>query len=103
MFEAAEVGHKVSKSDYEFELSKLRWELLNAQRMLEPAGFPVIVVFGGVDGAGKSETVHLLNEWMDPRWIVNRAFEEPSQDERERPPFGASGWRCRLAGGLAFS
>jgi AMP-polyphosphate phosphotransferase len=93
VFEAAEVGHKVSKSDYEFELSKLRWELLNAQRMLERASFPVIVVFGGVDGAGKSETVHLLNEWMDPRWIVNRAFEEPSQEERERPPF----WRYWLA------
>jgi len=37
--------------------------------------------------------VHLLNEWMDPRWIANRAFDEPSQDERERPPF----WRYWLA------
>jgi polyphosphate kinase 2 (PPK2 family) len=37
--------------------------------------------------------VHLLNEWMDPRWIVNRAFDEPSQDERERPHF----WRYWLS------
>jgi AMP-polyphosphate phosphotransferase len=93
MFEAAEVGRKVSKEEYESEVAKLRWELLDAQRTLERATFPLIVLFGGVDGAGKSETVHLLNEWMDPRWIVNRAFGEPSQDERERPPF----WRFWLA------
>jgi len=93
MFEVAEIGRTVSKEQYDSEVAKLRWELLDAQRRLEAAGLPVIVLFGGVDGAGKSETVHLLNEWMDPRWLVNRAFEEPSQDERERPPF----WRYWLA------
>jgi polyphosphate:AMP phosphotransferase len=49
------------------------------------ARFPVIVVFAGVDGAGKGETVNLLNAWMDPRWIVTRAFGNPSDEERERP------------------
>jgi polyphosphate:AMP phosphotransferase len=93
MFEAAELDRAVGKADYDFEVSKLRWELLDAQRALESSPFPLIVLFGGVDGAGKSETVHLLNEWMDPRWIVNRAFEEPSADERERPPF----WRFWLS------
>jgi AMP-polyphosphate phosphotransferase len=93
MFEAAELARKVTKTDYDFEVSKLRWELLDAQRILAGSPFALIVVFGGVDGAGKSETVHLLNEWMDPRWIVNQAFEEPSEDERERPPF----WRYWLA------
>jgi AMP-polyphosphate phosphotransferase len=93
MFEAAEIGRTVAKDEYEFEVSKLRWELLDLQRALERTSFPLLVVFGGVDGAGKSETVHLLNEWMDPRWIVNRAFDEPSEDERERPRF----WRYWLA------
>jgi polyphosphate:AMP phosphotransferase len=85
MFEAAEVGRTVTKEEYEFEVARLRWELLDGQRALEGTGRSVLVLFGGVDGAGKSETVHLLNEWMDPRWIQNRAFDEPSQDERERP------------------
>jgi len=49
----------------------------------------VIVVFGGVDGAGKGEIVNLLNEWMDPRWIVTRAYGEPSDEESERPEY----WR----------
>jgi len=93
MFEAAEAGRTVSKADYEGEVAKLRWELLDAQRLLKSAPFPLIVVFGGPDGAGKSETVQLLNSWMDPRFIVNRAFDEPSEDERERPPF----WRFWLA------
>ena len=93
MFEVAEIGRSVSKEEYESEVAKLRWELLDAQRRLEGSRFPVIVLFGGVDGAGKSETVHLLNEWMDPRWLVNRAFEEPSEDEQARPPF----WRYWLA------
>ena len=93
MFEVAEIGRSVSKEEYESEVARLRWELLDAQRRLEGSRVPIIVLFGGVDGAGKSETVHLLNEWMDPRWLVNRAFEDPSEDERERPPF----WRYWLA------
>ena len=93
MFEAAELGRSVSKEEYAEGLARLQWELLDAQRVLHDAGFPLIVLFGGVDGAGKSETVRVLNEWMDPRWIVNRAFDEPSEEERERPPF----WRFWLA------
>ena len=49
----------------------------------------MIVLISGVRGAGKGETVNLLNEWMDPRHIVTRAFDAPSDEERERPPM----WR----------
>ena len=85
MFEAAEVGHTLSKAVYKRRLPRLRTGLLQVQQQLRTAPFPVIVVFAGVDGAGKGETVNLLNEWMDPRWIVTRAFGEPSDEERERP------------------
>ena len=85
MFEAAEVGRKLSKDAYKRRVPALRAALLDAQQRLRGAPFPAIVVFAGVDGAGKGETVNLLNEWMDPRWIVTRAFGEPSDEERERP------------------
>ena len=85
MFEAAEVGRKLSKSDYKAQVPRLRWELLEAQQQLRKAPFPVIVLFAGVDTAGKGETVNLLNEWMDPRWIVTRGYTDPSGEERERP------------------
>lgn len=86
MFESAELGHKIDKAMYEREMPQLREALLNAQfELTENGKFPVIIVIGGVDGAGKGETVNLLNEWMDPRHIRTHAFPEPSEEERERP------------------
>lgn len=89
MFRTAEVGRRVSKADYEAALPALRVELIELQQRLRHADFPVIVLFAGVDGAGKGGTVNLLNEWMDPRWLQTRAYGEPSDEERERPEF----WR----------
>jgi AMP-polyphosphate phosphotransferase len=89
MFEAAELGRTIEKDVYKKQVPILRTELLEVQRQLTPAPFPLIVVFAGVDGAGKGETVNLLNAWMDPRWIVTRAYQEPSEEERERPEY----WR----------
>jgi polyphosphate:AMP phosphotransferase len=86
MFESAELGHKVDKATYDREEPRLREALLNAQYDLaQSKRFPVIIVIGGVDGAGKGETVNLLNEWMDPRLILTHSFPEPSDEERERP------------------
>ncbi|MBR9971149.1 polyphosphate:AMP phosphotransferase [Magnetospirillum sulfuroxidans] len=89
MFEAAELGRKVTREEFDAIAPTLRTELLELQRRLREADFPVIIIFGGVDGAGKNETANLLNEWLDPRWTVTRAYAGPSEDEAERPPF----WR----------
>lgn len=89
MFEAAELGQEIPKEQYKARVPTLRTELLEVQRKLTEARFPVIVVFAGVDGAGKGETVNLLNEWMDPRWLVTRAYGDPSDEESERPEY----WR----------
>jgi polyphosphate:AMP phosphotransferase len=85
MFEAAEVGRSLSKAQYKAQVPALREDLLAAQQELRSARFPVIILFAGVDAAGKGETVNLLNEWMDPRWIVTRGYSDPSDEERERP------------------
>ncbi|MCX6545306.1 MAG: polyphosphate:AMP phosphotransferase [Acidobacteria bacterium] len=90
MFEAAELGRKVSKDEYKAREITLREDLLAAQNALRADGScSALIVFGGVDGAGKGETVNLLNTWMDPRWIVTTAFGDPSDEERERPEY----WR----------
>ncbi|HBT44280.1 MAG TPA: polyphosphate:AMP phosphotransferase [Rhodospirillaceae bacterium] len=89
MFEAAELSHKVSKAEFDAVTPELRAEMVRLQQDLRTADFPVIVLFAGVDGAGKSESVNLINEWMDPRWLVTRAYDKPSDEERERPEF----WR----------
>ena len=86
MFESAEIGHKLSKSEYRREEPKLRQELLRAQyELLDNGKFPVVILVNGVDGAGKGETVNLLNEWMDPRHIRTHAFGAMTDAEREHP------------------
>jgi polyphosphate:AMP phosphotransferase len=89
VFETAELGRKATKREYKRRIPSLRQALLSAQESLRHTDLPVIVLFGGVDGAGKGDVVHALNEWMDPRWMVTRTFERPSQEEAERPPY----WR----------
>ena len=94
MFETAELGRTIPKEAYKKSEPILRQELLELQVKLRKQGeSQVILVFAGVDGAGKGETVNLLNEWMDPRWLITRAFDEPADVEKERPEF----WRYWLA------
>ena len=86
MFESAELDHRVAKPVYRREELKLRERLLNAQYDLKENGsFPALILIAGVEGAGKGETVNLLNEWMDPRHVLTHGFAEPSDEEQERP------------------
>jgi len=86
VFESAELGHTVDKESWKREVPPLREALLDAQYdLLQKAGFPVIILVSGVDGAGKGETVNVLNEWMDPRHIETHAVGDPTDEERERP------------------
>ena len=90
MFRTAELGSSIAKEEYAEREPVLRQQLLSLQQELRELGhFPVVMVFAGVDGAGKAQTINLLNEWMDPRWLVTRAYDKPSDEERERPGF----WR----------
>jgi polyphosphate:AMP phosphotransferase len=89
MFETAELGHEVDKATYEREAAEVRKALLDAQRELAVADISVVVIVTGVGGAGKSETVNLLLEWLDARGIKTHAMRKPSAEERRRPPM----WR----------
>ena len=90
MFESAEIGHKVDKETYERELPALREALLDIQdELVRKRGFQVVIIVSGVDGGGRSESVHLLNEWLDPRHIETHGMGAPSDEELDRPPM----WR----------
>jgi len=89
MFETAELGREISKTDYNKSVPTLRTELLAVQQRLRQANSPVVVMFGGVDIAWKGETINRMNEWMDPRWLRTNTYDEPSDEEGERPHF----WR----------
>jgi polyphosphate kinase 2 (PPK2 family) len=90
MFETAELGRKLSKAEYKKLAPAVREDLLELQdRLLRSRAFKVILVFAGVDGGGKGETVSLLNEWLDPRWLKTRAYDVVTDYERQWPEF----WR----------
>ena len=90
MFRIAELGQTVPKSEFNQREPLLRQGLLEVQANLSLSSrFPVIILFAGVDGGGKGDTVNVLNEWMDPRWLMTRAYDEPSDEERDRPEY----WR----------
>jgi polyphosphate kinase 2 (PPK2 family) len=52
----------------------------------------VIVIVTGFSGAGRSETVNLLLEWMDARGIQTHALRKPTDEELQRPPMSRF-WR----------
>ena len=89
MFETAELGRTLDKATYDKKVPKLRTELLALQERAREARLPVFVLINGVDGAGKGETVNLLHEWMDPRFLTTCAFGAPTDEERARPEW----WR----------
>jgi len=90
MFQSAEIGHHLTKAAYRAAMPTLRAELLAAQvDLFEQRKTPVLVLISGQDGAGKGETINVLYEWMDARFLSTLAFSQPSDEERERPPM----WR----------
>lgn len=98
MFEIAELGHKVNKADYNEKIPGLRTHLLTQQQQLRKYDFSVIILISGVDGGGKGDVVNLLNEWLDPRFMLTNAYDSPSDEERERPKFWRF-WRTMPAKG----
>jgi len=89
LFQAAELGRKVSRDEFQRLAPDLQTRLLAAQRELRESNAPVIVIVSGVEGAGKGEMVNRLNQWLDARGVRTFAFWDESDEERERPRF----WR----------
>ncbi len=89
MFETAELGKKISKEQMQKEIPKIRTALLEVQKKLGYSDIAVVLLIGGVEGAGKTEFANILLEWMDPRGIQVHALGEPTDEERNRPRF----WR----------
>ena len=86
MFESAELGHKIDKDAYKKAVPQMRADLLDAQYDLKEQGkIPVIVLISGQDGAGKGETINVLYEWMDPRFISTLAFSDADRRGARAP------------------
>ncbi len=89
MFEAAELGQRVSKDDFSNREPELQTQLLALQYQVREAGIPVVLIVSGVEGAGKGAVVNRLNGWLDTRELETHTFWDATDEERERPRF----WR----------
>ena len=85
MFEVAELGQTTSKAEFKTALETLRPRLVALGQALRSSKRGVIVLIGGVEGAGKSEVVNRLTEWLDPRGVDIHSFWEETDEERARP------------------
>lgn len=75
----------LSRKAYHARVPGLREELVQLQVALKDAPFRVLLILAGVDGAGRGELINTLNGWLDPRGVETFAFNEPTDEERERP------------------
>ncbi|PZN32099.1 MAG: polyphosphate:AMP phosphotransferase [Proteobacteria bacterium] len=66
---------------------KLRDALLDAQAALRtaPHAGSVVLIVTGIPAAGRSETVHQLLDWLDPKFVTVHALRRPDASQRERP------------------
>lgn len=85
MFETAEVGNAISKENYKKEIILVREQLLEIQKKLAGSKCSAIVIIAGVEGAGKTEVVNQLLEWLDARGVEIHALDKPTDEEAERP------------------
>jgi len=89
MFEVAEIGHKLSKKEFNQLEAELHTRLLDQQFKLKGARHSVIILLSGVDGSGKGDVVNRLNQWLDSRGIETNAFWDETDEQSMRPEF----WR----------
>ena len=93
MFEAFEIGHKLTREEYDAQEPPLRTALLATQQLARDSKRAVIVLVAGVEGAGKGEVVGKLNEWLDTHFVQTHAFWDQADKNDERPPFWRF-WQC---------
>ncbi|MCF4167718.1 polyphosphate:AMP phosphotransferase [Zavarzinia compransoris] len=90
MFESAEIGNSLPREAYEREMPRLRTRLIELQtQLLERRATEVLIVVGGLVGAGRSETARLIGELFDPRHVEVVPDLPPNDEEASRPPM----WR----------
>lgn len=89
VFEAVELGQKISKADYQAAVPGLRVDLVNAQYELREAPFSLIILILGDDRHSCNAVLNHLLEWMDARYMETHYFGTPTEEEQQRPRF----WR----------
>ncbi len=89
MFETVSKAQSLDQDTFDAAVDARRMRLIDLQQRLRLEPCPVFVQFAGIKGSGQLQVANTLTHWMDPRWIHVQAFGEPTDEEREQPPY----WR----------
>jgi polyphosphate kinase 2 len=93
---------KKSVLEYEEELKKLQIELLKLQNHVKEKGLKILIIFEGVDAAGKGGTVKRITEHLNPRGARIVALEKPSDVEKTQWYFQRYVQHLPSAGEMVF-
>ena len=86
MFQEAESDPALTQAEFKKIESHLRVQLVNAQyKHIKLQDRALLILVAGIDGAGKGDTINLLNEWMDPRHVHTISFSPPVKADYAYP------------------
>ena len=80
--EALDLDLTIGKKDYKKELEKLQYEMLNIQQFLFEKKLGLIIVFEGMDAAGKGGAIKRLTQTLDPRGVLVHPISAPQPHEK---------------------
>ena len=72
----------MDKKEYKKELEKLQFEILNLQHFLLQSNIGLLIVFEGMDAAGKGGAIKRLTELLDPRGVQVHPISAPEPHEK---------------------
>ena len=91
MLELVDLGKRLPKDIYKATFPELEARLGECQRKALDANIPVIVVFEGLDAAGKGSLINRMSQALDPRGFTVHPISAPNDVERYYPWM----WRYR--------
>lgn len=74
---------KIDKKEYKKQLKNLQFEMLNIQQFLFKNNMGLIIVFEGIDAAGKGGAIKRLTARLDPRGYVVHPVAAPNEYEKK--------------------
>jgi len=85
MLENIDLSRKISKAEYKQSIDGLRRKLAALQRRVRELNIPMVVVFEGLNAAGKGTLINELILPMDPRGFQVVSSRAPNEEQRLRP------------------
>ncbi|MBB5022212.1 polyphosphate:AMP phosphotransferase [Desulfurispira natronophila] len=98
IFQKVEQQIELPKREYKEVIKQIRTQLLELQFQAQELDIPVIILIGGLDGAGRGDALNLMMEFLDPRYINIHNLWSPTDEEQQRPLYWKY-WRAMPAKG----